>query len=439
MKVAFYTLGCKVNQYETQVMREMFENAGYTLASKSDIPDLLIINSCTVTAESDRKTRQTVRRFRKSLPKAIILLTGCMVQAFPEKSAMLYEADIVAGNTDISLFPSLVQQFITTGTRVVNITPHNKDEVFNTPEISDFSERTRAYIKIEDGCERYCTYCIIPKARGVVRSRPIEDIKAEATQLAAKGFCEIVLVGINLSAYGKGTDFDLCDAVNAAASPSGIKRVRLGSLEPDHMTDAMLNSLACQPKFCPQFHLSLQSGCDGTLKRMNRHYDTAFYRDLVKRIRNIFHNPSITTDVMVGFAGESDSDFKQSLAFVEEIGFAKCHIFSYSRRAGTFAYNMPGQVSEQEKANRSKEMIKTALTCEQRFLQKQIGNTEPVLFETYNKSDGFLEGYTKNYSRVKAKGCQKLCGTIQNVFITDCSAECLLGEIKKELDYELYS
>ncbi len=305
MKVAFYTLGCKVNQYETEAMREAFIKAGHTSVTEDAPFDAVVINSCTVTAESDRKTRQTVRRFRRERPDAIIILTGCMVQAFSSEAQALSEADIVAGNTDVEKIVSYAEKFALDGERIFSVSPHGKKERFNTPTLTDFAERTRAYMKIEDGCERFCTYCIIPTARGFVRSKPVEEIKAEAEKLADAGFSEIVLVGINLTSYGKGEEINLCDAVSAVCSVDGIKRVRLGSLEPDHMSDEMLKRLSGEEKFCPQFHLSLKSGCDETLKRMNRHYDTDFYRDLVLRIRKIFKNAAITTDVMVGFAAET--------------------------------------------------------------------------------------------------------------------------------------
>ena len=426
MNIAFYTLGCKVNQYETQSLRELFIKKGYTAVSEDSPFDVLIINSCTVTAESDRKTRQTLRHFRKDNPNAIIVLTGCMVQAFPEDSKELGEADIIAGNSDISIIPELVEQFLREGQRIIHTPPHEKKERFNTPVIADFAERTRAYMKIEDGCERYCTYCIIPTARGVVRSKPLDEIKTEAERLALNGYSEIVLVGINLSAYGKNEDFNLCDAIDAVCGIEKIKRVRLGSLEPDHISDEMLNRFKAQPKFCPQFHLSLQSGCDETLKRMNRHYDTLFYSDLVSRIRATFPDSAITTDIMVGFAGETEEEFNQSLAFAEKTGFAKAHIFAYSRRNGTVAYGLPNQVSRKEKAERSKKMIAATSKTEQEFLSSQIGKTFPVLFERC--ADGTAEGYTPNYSRVLVKTDENLSGQIINVKIISAENDLCYGK-----------
>lgn len=430
MKVAFYTLGCKVNQYETEAMREAFAAAGHTPVTDDAPFDAVVINSCTVTAESDRKTRQAVRRFRRERPDAIIILTGCMVQAFSDEAQALSEADVVAGNTDVKKIVEYAERFALDGERIFIAEKHKKREHFNTPSLNAFAERTRAYMKIEDGCERYCTYCIIPTARGFVRSKPIGNIKAEAERLANAGFSEIVLVGINLTSYGKGEETDLCDAVEAVAAVEKIKRVRLGSLEPDHMSDEMLARLSRVEKFCPQFHLSLQSGCDETLKRMNRHYDTAFYRDLVLRIRNAFKNAAVTTDVMVGFAGETEEEFKKSLDFVKEIGFAKVHIFAYSRRRGTVAYGLKDQVTRAEKARRSHIMGQAAALSENAFLKSEIGSNCPVLFET--GTDGYAEGYTPNYSRVKVKCDRDLCGKILNVKITAAENGCCIGEITGE-------
>ena len=427
MNIAFHTLGCKVNQYETEAMREVFIKKGYTVVPDNAPFDIIVINSCTVTAESDRKTRQTLNRFRKEHPDVVIVLTGCMVQAFAEKSQALTAADIIVGNTDVSKIPTLVEQFLIYGERIFEVSPHPRGERFNTPTITEFAERTRAYMKIQDGCERYCTYCIIPTARGVVRSKPINEIKKEAEDLAKNGFIEIVLVGINLTSYGKGEDINLCDAVDAVCEVNGIKRVRLGSLEPDHITDEMLLRFKNQDKFCPQFHLSLQSGCDATLKRMNRHYDTAFYRDLITRIRKMFPESAITTDIMVGFAGETEQEFKESLDFAKEMKFAKSHIFAYSRRNGTIAYNLPNQVTKSEKSNRSRKMIETTLETEKEFLSSQICKTVSVLFETF---DGlFIEGYTKNYSRIKVKSDISRAGEILDVKLTSVENDYCIGEL----------
>lgn len=427
MKVTFYTLGCKVNQYETEVLREQFLKNGFSVCENSEDYDVAVINSCTVTAESDRKTRQILHRFRKKSENAVIVLTGCMAQTFSGDFSALSDADIVVGNKNPAKIIDLVNAFLEKGEKIFDICKHLQGENFNTPNICDFAERTRAYMKIEDGCDRYCSYCIIPYARGFVRSKPIEEIKNEATALAEKGFIEAVLVGINLSAYGKESDFNLCDAVEAVCAVDGIERVRLGSIEPDHITDDMLCRFAAQEKFCPQFHLSLQSGCDATLKRMNRRYNTAFYADLVSRIRTVFPDASITTDIMVGFAGETEEEFEQSVAFLKEIGFAKAHVFAYSRRKGTIADKMPNQITKAEKSRRSKIMMSAATQCEADFLNAQTGKIFPVLFETCE--NGMLFGYTPNYSRVCAKSDAALCGKIKNVLIKSAENDLCFGEI----------
>jgi threonylcarbamoyladenosine tRNA methylthiotransferase MtaB len=427
MNIAFYTLGCKVNQYETEVMREAFESKGHTVVSDGMPFDVIIINSCTVTAESDRKTRQAVHRFKRQNPNAVVVLTGCMAQAFSEDAKALVDADIVIGNTDVSKIYEKVCEY--NNNRIFEVIPHPRDERFNTPSIESFAERTRAYMKIQDGCDRFCTYCIIPTARGWLRSKPISEITAEAEKLANNGYIEAVLVGINLTSYGKetGGEINICDAVEAVAKVSGIKRIRLGSLEPDHITDETLTRLSKIDKFCPQFHLSLQSGCDATLHRMNRHYDTAFYRDLVQRIRKVFPNSAITTDIMVGFAGETEEEFEASVNFAKEIGFAKAHVFAYSRRAGTMAYNMPNQVTKAEKSKRSRLMIEATAETEAEFIKSHLGKTVEVLFETMEND--YAVGYTKNYLYVKVKSNTAHTGELLNVKITDCEKEFAIGEI----------
>lgn len=428
MNFAVYTLGCKVNQYESQAVSELMMSEGYGLVALADNPDIIFINSCSVTAESDRKTRQAVRKFRNKYKDSVIVLMGCMTSAHPELAENVPEADIVLGNKDYSALPAIVRQCVADRKKAVNIEQHLKGEKYNELPITDFSEHTRAFMKIEDGCDRFCTYCIIPYARGFVRSRDLADIKKEAESLAQNGYKEVVLVGINLSSFGKDNGLNLYDAVKAVADTEGIERVRLGSLEPDLMDDTLLQNLKTVDKFCPQFHLSLQSGCDATLKRMNRHYDTAFYYDLICRIRNIFDNAAITTDIMVGFAGETEKEFIESLEFVKKVGFAKSHIFAYSRRNGTVADRMSGHITNAEKAERSRKMIELTLDSEKEFLEAQCGRVANVLIETYK--DGILSGYTENYSPVKIKGEEHLCGEIIKVLLSDVQENYIRGRIK---------
>lgn len=427
MKVAFYTLGCKVNQYETESMRARLEAAGFDCGCQPEDADIIIVNSCTVTAESDRKTRQAVRRFRRMSPNALIALGGCVPAAFPEIKDALPEADIIFSNAADGHLVETINAFLANRRRTVRIDRHEIGELYCTEPITDFSEHTRAFVKIEDGCDRFCSYCIIPTARGRVRSRRPEDIKNEISGLAERGFLEVVLVGINLSAYGKDNGLNICDAVDTAASVNGIRRVRLGSLEPDHISDDMLIRLKAQEKFCPQFHLSLQSGCDATLLRMNRRYDTEFYRNLVTRIRQVFPDCSITTDIMVGFAGETDEEFAASVDFVREIGFAKAHIFAYSRRKGTKADLFPNQVKNALKTQRSHIMASACKECEEKFLESQLGRSFPVLFESCE--NGLCEGFSPNYTRVRTKGEEGLCGQICEVLLTSREDDCCIGHI----------
>lgn len=411
MKAAFYTLGCKVNQYESQAMAQSLESRGFEITDHSEQADVYVINSCTVTAESDRKTRQTVRRFKKLHPDSIVILTGCMPQAFPEISSELGEADIVIGNKSNGLLYDYIMQYINNSGRIVAVEQHKSGEAFRGDTISSFRERTRASVKIEDGCNRFCSYCIIPYARGRVRSKPLEELKDEIAALEKNGFSEIVLVGINLSAYGMGEDFNIVDAVRLAASLDGIKRVRLGSLEPDHITDEIIAGLAEITKFCPQFHISLQSGCDSTLKRMNRHYDSAEYYELCRKLREAFDGTTITTDIMVGFPGETEEDFESSLKFAEKVGFEKVHVFPYSVRPGTPAAKMPEQVEKAEKERRAAKMSGACEKIRQEFLKSQIGKTLEVLVEEYH--GGFAQGYTANYTPVKIACDQELHGIIK--------------------------
>ncbi|HIY26428.1 MAG TPA: MiaB/RimO family radical SAM methylthiotransferase, partial [Candidatus Acutalibacter pullistercoris] len=294
--------------------------------------------------------------------------------------------------------------------------------------ISAMHGRTRAFVKIEDGCDRFCSYCIIPYARGRVRSKPLEDIREEAARLGEAGYKEVVLTGINLPAYGKDLGGDLCDAVEAACAAPGILRVRLGSLEPEQLTPPVIARLAAQEKLCPQFHLSLQSGCDDTLRRMNRHYTTAEYRQIVGDLRKAFPNCAVTTDIMVGFAGETEEEFAKSLAFAKEIAFAKVHVFAYSRRPGTRAYDMPGQVPNREKERRSREMIAATLETQRAFFVAQTGRVEEVLFEQ-ERDRNVYEGYTRNYTPVRVASAAPLQGQILQVRLTQALEDFCLGEL----------
>ena len=426
MTVSFSTLGCKVNQYESEALAEIFEAKGFTVLPSGEAADIIIVNSCTVTAESNRKVRQTVRKLRRKAPEALIVLTGCMAQAFPEECKEIKEANLIIGNSHYDKLPDICINTLNQKTACICVVPHEKG--YTDIGVSKLTEHTRGYIKIEDGCNRFCSYCIIPYARGRVRSRSLESIKIEAEALATAGYKEAVLVGINLSAFGLDTGNELCDAVEVVSSVDGIKRVRLGSLECDQISDNALEKLAANEKFCPQFHLSLQSGCDKTLKEMNRKYDTAFYKDLVARIRAKFQNPTITTDIMVGFMGESDEDFKKSCDFIKEIGFARSHVFVYSVREGTAAAKRTDKVSPEIQQQRAKVMQKICENTEKEFLQSQIGTLAKVLLE--NVTDGVWEGYSENYTRIKIPNLTAAEGDIITVRITAAENDYCIGEIE---------
>ena len=419
MRVAFYTLGCKVNQYETEVLSARFAAEGFDVVpGHAPGCDVYVVGSCTVTAEGDRKTRQAVRRFKRENPGAIVVLTGCYPQAFPQEAAAVEEADIVTGAKNRAALPQLVKAFALDRRRVVSIPKHEKDEDFEACSAADFGLRTRAFLKIQDGCDNWCSYCIIPAARGPVRSKPLPELTAELAALAKSGYREVVLTGINLSNYGREWGLHLSDAVLAAAATPGVERVRLGSIEPDLLTPEEIYRLAegCGDKLCPQFHLSLQSGCDATLRRMNRHYDTAGYRAVAQAVRQAFPGAALTTDMMVGFAGETEEDHRASLDFAREIGFAKIHAFAYSRRPGTRAAAMPDQVPQEEKKRRCAELISVAAALRKTALTAMLGQVQPVLFES--RGTGGCTGYTPNYTPVTVFDPAARPGEIHPVLLT---------------------
>lgn len=425
MKAAFYTLGCKVNQYETEYMAEILKNAGMQIVSHSEDADYYIINSCTVTATADQKTRQNVRKFKRQHPNSVVILTGCMPQAFPEQASALNEADIVLSNKSNDDILDLINRYNVSHNRIVKIDKHQKGDEFTKCSIEHFSERIRAFVKIEDGCDRFCSYCIIPMSRGRVRSKSLDDLKNEIKMLGNNGIKEIVLVGINLSSYGKGEDFNIVDAVRICNDDENIRRVRLGSLEPDHITDEVIEGLAKYEKFCPQFHISLQSGCDKTLKDMNRHYTADEYRQLCKKLRATFDEATITTDIMVGFNDETEEDFNTSLQFAKEIGFEKVHTFPYSERQGTVASRKGDNVPKQEKERRASVMIEEANKIRHEYFNKLIGAREVVLFEN-NLGGNTYQGYTKNYVPVRMESDTDIIGKEIEVTIksADINLDC---------------
>lgn len=453
MKAAIYTLGCRVNQYESSAMAELLRINGYEIVSLNNSPDVIIINSCTVTAESDRKSRQHLHSLRKKNPDAIIILAGCMSQAFPEKASELDAADIILGNSYYGDLCGIINEYMHCRSPLVRIREHKTGERFMPLPLCTFGEKTRAYIKIEDGCNRFCTYCIIPKARGCVRSKNLDDIAAEARYLAENGYRDITLTGINLTAFGTETGLNICDAIECVSNVGGIERIRLGSLEPDDFDDGIVSRLSKNEKLCPHFHLSLQSGCDSVLKRMNRRYDTSFYAGLCEKLRKTFDGCSITTDIMVGFPGESEKNFEESLSFAKNIGFASAHVFAYSRRSGTPADKMPMQISNAEKARRSRLMIAATQESRDGFLSEMVGNVYEVLAESQldnkyasepvgplcsfksnstsevNQDMHVYSGLTRNYTEVHFLSSGDIQGNTVNVKVTGHKESYLLGHI----------
>lgn len=393
MKVFFHTLGCKVNQYETAAMESQFKEKGFTLADNEDEADVIIVNSCSVTDSGDRKSLRKLRRGKES--GKITVLCGCFPQAFPQKAAEADFADIVTGNKDRASLPQLVLDFYENRQRLVNIAPHCQGEEFEALGSHQPQGRTRAYLKIEDGCQRFCSYCIIPHARGPVRSLPLSEVRRSCETIASQGFKEIVLTGINLSCYGQDMGLNLADAVEAAAV-EGIERIRLGSVEPDLLTDEIIKRLAAIPKLCAHFHLALQSGCDRTLAAMRRRYNTKMYKAVAQKLREAFDSPSFTTDIIVGFPGETDSDFGETVDFVDSFDFLKCHIFPYSRRAGTPAASMEGQLTKAQKENRVALLTEKSNQSRTRILRQAIGKKYRIISENPDQS-GMLTGFTDEY------------------------------------------
>lgn len=400
MNIHFITFGCKVNLYETENMKQTFGKLGYTVCRTEKDCDIFVINSCTVTESGDKKLFKELRRLRREYPDAVIAVTGCYPQTFTNELPVIPEADIITGTKNRNLLPSLIEDFISQKNKITNILPYSGIDEFEKMCNEGYTDNTRAFVKIQDGCNMFCSYCIIPYSRGRFRSKPIDELKKEVTGLAEAGYKEIVLVGINLSFYGIEFGLRLVDAIEAVCETDGIERVRLGSLEPEIISDNDIKRMSMLDKLCPQFHLSLQSGCDKTLKAMNRRYTTSDYQNLVDKLRNAFDNCAITTDVMIGFPDETDEDFNESLNFVRSIGFSKVHIFPYSPRKGTPAAEMDNQVSNHVKNQRAAKMSAIATESQQKFLQNQVGRTIPVLFER-EKRDKIPHGYTPNYTLVK--------------------------------------
>ncbi len=424
MKVFFTTFGCKVNQYETQEMSELLTANGYTIINNPQDADIIIVNSCTVTAEGVRKVRQTIRKLKKESSSAVMILTGCASQAEPHIIKDLPEIDILMGNRNDTDIVNIIEEYLKSHTFLNAHKKHLREDSFSGTGITKFDGHTRAFLKIQDGCDRYCAYCLIPYARGFSRSKPLEMIDKELKALNDNGYKEIVFVGINLSDFGKNTPYSLPDALELAEKYPNIKRIRLGSLEPDHITKEMIERLSKITKLCPQFHISLQSGSDSVLKKMNRHYTAKDYEELTVNLRTAFKGATITTDILTGFPTETEEEFTETLEFARKIKFEKAHIFPYSVREGTKAAALP-QLQKSVKEERAK--ILTLATNESRkaFLKAQTGKTVNVLFET--DKENYSEGYTENYTPVRIYDSAKRAGEILSVTITDATDEFCIG------------
>ncbi|HHW56226.1 MAG TPA: tRNA (N(6)-L-threonylcarbamoyladenosine(37)-C(2))-methylthiotransferase MtaB [Clostridia bacterium] len=431
--VAFFTLGCKVNQYETEVMAELFKKAGYEVVDFDEEADVYVVNTCTVTSRSDMKSRQEIRKAKRNNPDAVVVAVGCYVQVSPEEVFSFPEVDIAIGTKNKVKIVELVEEFIQKNQKlsiVNNIMTQKEYEEFG---VTAYTERTRAYIKIQDGCNQYCTYCIIPYARGPVRSRDPEKVLEEVKRFADKGYKEIVLTGIHIASYGKDLkNIGLLDIIKMIHQIDSIKRIRLSSIEPTFLTEEFVKEIANLPKMCRHYHVSLQSGCDETLRRMGRRYTTKEYKEIIDRLRKYIKDVAITTDVMVGFPGETEEEFFKTYKFVEEICFSKMHVFKYSRRKGTRAYNFPNQVVNYIKEDRSKKLIELSNRCEHKFMESFIGKNLEVLFEQPVKDmEEYVEGLTDNYLTVAVRGDIKLFrNEILPVKIKELKDNLLIGEVK---------
>ena len=423
-RVSFYTLGCKVNQYETNGMMQKFQEAGYEIVDMDkDTSDICIVNTCTVTNMSDRKSRHALRKIKEKNPNAIIVATGCYAQVAKDEVEKMSEIDVVIGNDEKKEIIKYVEKFIQENRKIIEIDDIAKQKDFIDMGQITYTEKTRAVVKIQDGCNQFCSYCVIPYARGRVRSRSLESIVQEITEIAKKGIKEVVITGIHIASYGK--DFHnengLIELLEKINSINGIERIRLGSLEPKIMTEEFVQRLVKLRKVCHHFHLSLQSGCDEVLKRMNRKYTTEEFRTIVERLRKAYNDVMLTTDIIVGFPGETDEEFNKTYEYLKEIKFYKMHVFPYSPRKGTVATNMPNQVDGNIKEQRSKTLIELSNSNQKQYNEQYIGKEVEVLFE--DRENEFYKGHTQNYILVKFKTDEELENTVKTVKISTADVE----------------
>lgn len=428
-KVAFYTLGCKVNQYETEALIELFREKGFEIVDFNDVADIYIINTCTVTGRSDSKSKQLIRRANRQNPDAIIGVIGCYPQVAAEEVLAMEGVSFILGTKNKTKILDVVERFKREGEKINAIEDIRDVKEFEEMKIKGHENKTRAFIKIQDGCNQFCSYCIIPYARGPVRSRNIKEIVEEVKRVADEGFKEVVLTGIHIASYGKDLEsLSLKDVIYEISKIEGVKRIRLSSIEPTALTEDFIKFLSANPKICRHFHVSLQSGCDETLKRMNRKYTTKEYKEIINNLR--FHIPgvAISTDIMVGFPGETDEEFKKTYKFVEEIAFSHIHVFKYSPRKGTPAATFKNQINPQVKEVRSRALIELGNSLKREFNSKFIGATMEVLYET-KISEDLYEGLTDNYIKVVATSKEDVRNRLMDTQMIDLKDDYLIGKI----------
>lgn len=431
-KVSFYTLGCKVNQYETQSMMEIFKKAGYEVVDFEQPADVYIINTCTVTSFGDKKSRQIIRRAHRINPEALIAVVGCYAQVSHDEVEKIEGVDIVAGTGERSKILQMVES-AEKNKKLNFVTDIMKKRQFEETGFISCSERTRVFIKIQEGCSNFCSYCIIPYARGPVRSRSKDRILKEVNSLVSNGFAEVVLTGINLSSYGKDEkNASLIEIIEEVNKIEGLERIRLGSVDPDLFTEEFISRIKNTEKLCPHFHISLQSGSDSVLKRMNRKYTTGEYKERVDMLRETLPDVSVTTDIMVGFPGETEEEFRETYRFLDEISLSRMHVFKYSRRKGTPAASLPGQIAAGTKEERSRLLLELSERKEREFNSTFIGKTMEVLFEQELKNKtNWLEGHTANFIKVEIVGKNDFIGKFMQVKLQETQGEAVLGTIEE--------
>ena len=433
MKVAFSTLGCRVNTYESEAMAEKFVREGYEIVDFSEKADVYVINTCSVTNMGDKKSRQIIGKARRLNEEAIIAAVGCYSQIAPDEVSAIEGVDVVLGTRNKGNIVYYVNKARDEQKQQIQVAEVLKNKEFEDLSIADYQDKTRAFLKIQDGCNRFCAYCLIPYTRGAVCSKDFNKVMQEIKDLASHGFKEIILSGIHTASYGVDLEekVSVVDILEAIENIDGIERVRIGSIDPTFFTEDVVKRIVCLKKLCPQFHLSLQSGCDATLKRMNRRYSSKKYEEIVNLLRDKIKDVSITTDVIVGFPGETDEEFNETYEFLKRIKLTKTHIFKYSQRTGTKAYSMENQVDGTAKDKRSKILIELNKVNEENFIKSYIGKTLDVLFEEkYSKEENYYVGYTKNYIRVIAKADCDISSKILNVKIENAQGEIAKGTLE---------